>query len=43
MEWAKAKLTRDLYRDALLSAASVSIFFCLRTRRRHGIDTLFGL
>ena len=32
-EWAKAKLTLDLWRDALLSAVSVSISFCSRTRR----------
>ena len=36
-EWAKAKLTRDLWRDALLSAAGVSISFCSHTH--CGIDT----
>ena len=30
-EWAKAKLTRELWRDTLLSAISVSISFCSRS------------
>ena len=36
-EWAKAKLIRYSWSDALLSADSVSISFCSPTRR--GIDT----
>ena len=37
-EWVKVKLTRDLWKDVLLSAVSVSISFCSRTRR--GIDAV---
>jgi hypothetical protein len=37
-EWAKAKLTCDFWKDALLSAVNVSISFYSRSRR--GIDTL---
>ena len=37
-EWAKAQLARDLWRDTLLSAVSVSVVF--RSHTRRGIDPL---
>ena len=37
-EWAKATLARHSWNDALVAAASVSIFFCSGTH--HGIDAL---
>jgi hypothetical protein len=40
-EWAKATLARRSWKDALVAAASVSIFFCSGTPRE--IDTLLGV